>query len=285
MRTSTAADHLLRLDRVRAHLEADLTRTPDLKELARVAHLSPFHFHRIFHALVGESPAAHLRRLRLEKAALLLRHSPRSITEAALEVGYESPAAFSRAFERHFGSAPSAWRTASTSPPDLSAPAAQPISPERILHRPDTRVLFLRRHGPYAESAPAAWAGLMSTLAWRAWLALPTEMLGICHDDPGITSSGAIRYDACLALRLPLKPRGELAEKIIPGGRHAVFLHQGPHALLPETYDRIYGHWLPRSEERLAEAPAFELYLDHPDRVAPARLRTLIHLPLLPRQA
>jgi AraC family transcriptional regulator len=125
----------------------------------------------------------------------------------------------------------------------------------------------------------------MQTLAWRAWLALPTEMIGICHDDPEITAGGTIRYDACLTVRIPLRPRGELAEKIIPGGRHAVFLHRGPHALLPQTYDRLYGDWLPRSGERLSEAPAFELYLDHPDHTSPDRLRTLIHLPLVARAA
>ena len=79
--------------------------------------------------------------------------------------------------------------------------------------------------------------------------------------------------------------RSDIDRKSISGGRHAVFLHRGPHADLPATYDRIYGHWLPHSEENLADAPAFELYLDHPDHVPPDRLRTLIHLPLLPRLA
>jgi len=83
-------------------------------------------------------------------------------------------------------------------------------------------------------------------------------------------------------LRRTLAPCGELAEQTLPGGRHAVFLHRGPHDRLVETYDRIYGTWLPGGDEQLGEAPAFEVYLDHPERAPAEKLRTLIHLPLMP---
>jgi AraC family transcriptional regulator len=120
----------------------------------------------------------------------------------------------------------------------------------------------------------------MGTVSWRLWLHFPSEMIGVCHDDPDITAPEHVRYDAGVHLRRPFAPRGELVEQIIPGGRHAVFLHRGPHARLVETYDRIYGGWLPGAREELGEAPAFEVYLDHPERVAAEKLRTLIHVPL-----
>lgn len=120
----------------------------------------------------------------------------------------------------------------------------------------------------------------MRTVSWRLWLHFPAEMIGICHDDSEVTAPELRRYDACLHPRRPLRARGELAEQTLPGGRHAVFLHRGPHARLEETYARIYGAWLPGSGDTLADTPAFEVYLDHPERVAPEKLRTLIHLPL-----
>lgn len=285
MRNSTRQDYEQRLDRVRAHLETRLDQPPDLVELAGVAGFAPCHFHRVFSALSGESVNAHARRLRLERAALLLRHSDRSVTDVALAVGYESPAAFSRAFESLFETSPSAWRTDHESVPAKRgglAASTTPITPERIVERTPTRVLFVRRQGPYADSAPAAWAALMRTVSWRLWLHFPTEMIGLCHDDPEITAPEKVRYDACLHLRRTLAPRGELAERTIPGGRHAVFLHRGPHDRLVETYDRIYGSWLPGSVEELGEAPAFEVYLDHPERTPAEKLRTLIHLALTP---
>ncbi len=285
-RLSTREDYRQRLDRVRAHLDAHLADPLDLETLARVACLSSCHFHRVFRGLTGEGVGEHLRRLRLERGALLLRHSPREVTEVALAVGYESPAAFSRAFERHFGVAPSAWRERGQAASPTAAPAAaavfQPtaIKPERFVRRATVPVSFVRRLGPYAESAPAAWADLMRTLSWRVWLRFPLEMIGVCHDDPEITAPEKLRYDACLHFRLPATPRDGVSERVLPGGLHAVFLHRGPHADLPASYARIYGAWLPESGERLGEEPAFEVYLDQPGRIAPENLRTLIHLPL-----
>ncbi len=286
MRDSTRLDYQMRIDRVQAKIAEDLSTSLDLEELARLARLSPFHFHRVFRAFCGEPLGQYVRRLRLERAALLLRHSDRSVTDVALAVGYESPAAFSRAFEQSFDLSPLAWRGAQGQMRKPSTGIQEPIDlivPECIKHRTATRVLSVRRHGPYEESAPAAWGALMATISWRIWLHLPTEMIGLCHDDPDITAQEQLRYDACIHLRRAFPPRGELAEQVIAGGRHAVFLHRGPHNRLVETYDRIYGGWLPSAHEQLGEAPAFEVYLDHPDRVDPEKLRTLIHLPLRDR--
>jgi len=282
LRSSTRDDYQRRIDRVRAHLEEQLSEPLNLQELASVACLSPCHFHRVFRAMTGERLGEHLRRVRLERAALLLRHSSSEISEVALLVGYESPAAFTRAFERSFGSPPSVWRTsertASIQKPNVSKPAW--IEPLRFVKRKPVRVSFVRRTGPYAESAPEAWQVLMRTLAWSVWLHFPAEMIGICHDDPDITAAEHLRYDACLRFRRSVAPQGEVEERWLPGGRYAVFLHRGPHVDLPLTYERIYGAWLPEGNERLTESPAFEVYLDRPGNVAPEKLRTLVHVPL-----
>jgi AraC family transcriptional regulator len=284
VRGTTLDDYHRRLDRVRAHLEQHLADPPDLAELARIAGLSPFHFHRVFRALTGEPVGEYQRRIRIERAALLLRHTDQAVTAVGLAVGYESPAAFSRAFARTFSLSPAAWRASAPppSPAPVASPAPAPIQPMRFVDRRPSTVWFVRRHGPYPEAAPAAWAALMGTVSWRLFLQFPAELIGVCHDDPEITAPGRLRYDACLRLRLPLPSRGELATQVLPGGRHAVFLHRGPHAGLPETYRQIYGAWLPSCGEALAESPSFEVYLDHPQRTPPSRLRTEIHLPLAP---
>ena len=282
-RPNTQEDYQRRIERVCSYLEERLCDPLDLEQLAAVACLSPYHFHRVFRSMTGESLGEHLRRVRLERAALVLKHSDREISEVALAVGYESPAAFTRAFERGFGASPSAWRRVCKPMAPQRPPARQVewIEPLRFVNRPPVRVVFVRRTGPYAESAPEAWQVLMKTLAWRVWLHFPAEMMGVCHDDPEITAAENLRYDACLRFRLRAAPRGDLEERCLPGGRHAVFLHQGPHAELPATYARIYDAWLPAGRERLGESPAFEVYLDQPGRVPTEKLRTLIHLPLL----
>jgi AraC family transcriptional regulator len=82
----------------------------DRGTLAAVAGFSIPHFHRVFTAHVGESAISYVRRLRLERAARKLRMGAVDITEVALAAGYDSHAAFSKAFKQQFGLSPSEFR-------------------------------------------------------------------------------------------------------------------------------------------------------------------------------
>src|SRR5689334_12083320 len=91
---------------IRAHIHEPLNR----ETLADVAGFSVPHFHRVFTAHVGESAASYVRRLRLERAARKLRMGAVDITEVALAAGYDTHAAFSKAFKQQFGLSPSEFR-------------------------------------------------------------------------------------------------------------------------------------------------------------------------------
>jgi AraC family transcriptional regulator len=91
---------------IRDHLHEPL----DRETLAAVAGFSIPHFHRVFRAQVGESAAAYVRRQRLERAGRKLRMGAVDITEVALAAGYDSHAAFSKAFKQQFGLSPSEFR-------------------------------------------------------------------------------------------------------------------------------------------------------------------------------
>ena len=82
----------------------------DRETLAAVAGFSVPHFHRVFTAHVGESAIGYVRRLRLERAARKLRMGAVDITEVALAAGYDTHAAFSKAFKQQFGLSPSDFR-------------------------------------------------------------------------------------------------------------------------------------------------------------------------------
>ncbi len=112
MKQDTRQDYEERMLRVLIHLQRNLDRSVSLEELAEVAHFSPFHFHRIFRGMIGESVKAHLRRLRIEKAAWRLVQTDDPIIRIALDAGFESHAAFSRAFKIQMGQSPSDWRKA-----------------------------------------------------------------------------------------------------------------------------------------------------------------------------
>lgn len=88
------------------HIDEPLTR----EALAGVAGFSVPHFHRIFTAQLGENIAAYVRRVRLERAGRKLRMGAVDITQVALAAGYDSHAAFGRAFKQQYGLSPSEFR-------------------------------------------------------------------------------------------------------------------------------------------------------------------------------
>ena len=91
---------------IREHINEPLNR----ERLAAVAGFSVPHFHRVFTAHVGESAASYVRRLRLERAGRKLRMGAVNITEVALAAGYDTHAAFSKAFKQQFGLSPREFR-------------------------------------------------------------------------------------------------------------------------------------------------------------------------------
>src|SRR5215469_13120031 len=101
-KTPANSEYAQRINRVIDYLRANLDRQVKLQELAKVACFSEFHFHRIFGAVSGETLNDFTNRLRLEKAARLLRYSDRSVTDIALDCGFSSSATFSRAFRSGF---------------------------------------------------------------------------------------------------------------------------------------------------------------------------------------
>jgi len=110
LRPSTRQELYKRLLRGRDALLSSLDSQVALKDVARAACLSPYHFHRAFSRAFGSTPHQYLTRHRLERAAHLLRRSDRSVTEICFEAGFESPGSFSTLFRRHFGLSPRDFR-------------------------------------------------------------------------------------------------------------------------------------------------------------------------------
>lgn len=91
---------------IREHINEPI----DRETLASIAGFSVPHFHRVFTAHMGESAASYVRRMRMERAGRKLRMGAVDITEVALAAGYDSHAAFGKAFKQQFGLSPSEFR-------------------------------------------------------------------------------------------------------------------------------------------------------------------------------
>lgn len=106
-------EYWARINRAMDYVEEHLGEPLTVADVAAAAWFSPFHFHRIFTSLVGETLGEYIQRVRLDRAARQLLAYPRmSVTRIAMVNGYSSPAAFSRAFRAAHGVSPSAWRRA-----------------------------------------------------------------------------------------------------------------------------------------------------------------------------
>lgn len=104
------ADYHARLNRVIDYIDSNLAERLDLDTLAGLAAFYRYHFHRVFSAVMGETPGAYIQRLRMEKAAGRVAEENPPITEIAMHLGFSGPSVFSRAFSDYFGVNPNRWR-------------------------------------------------------------------------------------------------------------------------------------------------------------------------------
>jgi AraC family transcriptional regulator len=146
------------------------------------------------------------------------------------------------------------------------------------------RVTFLRHIGPYHEVG-ATWDKLFPALGKEGLVGGDSLFVGICHDDPEVTPSKKIRYEACVTVDESFTPMGDFGLQTIPGGEYAVTTHFGSYENLGETYAKLFGQWLPRSGRELRPLPCFEIYLNDPDSTEPEELLTDLHVPLEPARA
>jgi AraC family transcriptional regulator len=276
---------------VQRNLDEDLA----LEQLARIAHFSPYHFHRIFRGMVGESVKEHIRRLRLERAALRLKRSDRSITVIAFEAGFENLESFSRAFKAMGGTTPSAFRrqngvfhsTAASGVHYQEGAWLDSFEPRfggqpmevKIIRVPPMKVAFVRHVGPYSQVG-TAWDKVCTILGKEGLLGSTSRFVGVCYDDPDVTPQDKVRYDACVTLDEDFAGEGEVQVQTIGGGEYAVTTHQGPYDHLKDTYARLFGQWLPHSGRELRSEPSLEFYLNDPDSTDAEDLLTDIYAPL-----
>lgn len=274
-RRVTLEDYERRILRAQRLLEQRLDEPITPVELAAAAHFSLHHFHRIFRALLGETVMQHVRRLRLERAARQVRNSEVRLLDVALDAGYESHEAFTRAFIDRFGVAPSAYREQ----PSLrlgewerKRDDAPPVE-VTVKQMPALRVAYRRHRGGYA-TIHDFWRRMMAWAGERGLTSAPAPFYGLCPDDPEVTAEEHLRFDACVRVDAAFEADDSVAIGSIPEGLYAIGVHVGPFHRLADTYLDVIGRWFPTSGYDLAPGPVVEHYLDDPERVAPEVLRT-----------
>lgn len=283
MRTITYNDYTQRINKVVAYINDHLDESLDLKTLAKVAALSEFHFHRVFKALKGESIGAHISRLRIEAAARLLRYSALSIEDIAFNIGYEAPAALSKAFKNQYGVTPTQYRTnkdiyimkKEIINPDLAlkVPKIMELEPKNLIY-----VALTGEYGTldYGKAYEQLWAVVKSQKLFTKGI----ESICVSYDDPKITEASLQRSEVSLSIHKPTHPEGEVSCKTLAGGKYAVFFYQGSYTHLSAVYDAAM-RWVIDSEYEIREEPTFEKYLNDSRRTPEEKLKTEVYIPII----
>lgn len=275
IKTATLTDHAARISRAVRHLSERLEHTPSLEELAGVAAFSPCHFHRVYRAMMGETPAETLARLRLSRAAAALIRTEQPMARIAREAGYGSTAAFTRAFREAHGLPPGAYRHRA----GIGAVLENDMTEVSFTELPALHLATLRHQGTYMEIGAtferlSAWAG------GRGLMGPQTQFYGLYWDDPHTVPADQLRSRAAMTIAAGT-PLGDGVEALtLPPLRCARLRFQGPYSELEGAYDRLYGEWLPGSGEEPEDQPALEHYVNDCRTLPPAEWLTDILLPL-----
>ncbi len=265
-------------------IQSDPRAVMDLDEIADAAYLSKFHFSRLFRSCMGETPVSFLWRTRLEHSALDFDYgASKSITDTALEYGFSSPEAFSRAFSRVIGHSPRSFlseadpftpkvapeildyaqiqgglRVAKITPPDASS--------VRIKNLPAYRVAFLRRKGPYEY-----YGGLMSGIAddfkavinhalVQGVLSPDSIAIGASYNSPRLTRPEQCLFDVCVSIDAGVINVPSLDTQTLEGGRFAVLRVKCSTSQIAEYWNWLTFEWLPKSSERLGIGSSIERF-------------------------
>ena len=296
MRSDTAEDYYVRLRRSLNLILRRLDRPCTVEEVAAEAGFSRFHCQRMFRAMIGESIGELARRLRLQRAAYRLRQESVNVIEVALDAGYGSEEAFSRAFRRGCGMSPNQYRTAWPPPPFSSSSARVRYYPGenrveidppkgvinmevRIENFDDIEVARIHHVGPYDEIGPC----FERLLEWAATIGVkPGRVLSLSYDDPEDVTPQILRSDACIELHTDASPPLGISLDKLGGGLYAVYTHRGPYDGIVEAYMRLFELWLPQSGEEMDDRPCMEIYHNSPLDTVPAQLLTDLCVPLRP---
>ena len=234
-----AKENVVRLNKAIEYIEANLSEKLSLEIIAEKAHISPFHFHRIFKITVGETLHIFINRKRIEKAAAyLLHHKEKNITEISEKVGFSNLSAFSKSFKKFYGISPNNFKEES---PEKYSKVSKTkskigkvkISFEQYICNINNALNWLKMNAiteikttERLDLAYISYKGKMEGIGsvynrivkWatpKGLINQQTRMVTIYHDSPKITDPNNLRMSACIVLDNPIEINGEINLRVL----------------------------------------------------------------------
>lgn len=286
MRSTQRQEYARRIEQALEELRRCIAASepPSLDALAERAALSPFHFHRVFRLMTGESVGAAITRIRLAHALPALE-AP-TLEEATSRSGYATAQAFARALKAQTGSSPSALRAdpeqrgllarmLADAPMD---PTMRPALKISVTSTAPLQLVAIRNVGDYRE-LNRGYGRIFERVLGEVPMDAILGLYGVPHDDPRDTPAADCRFDCALQLAAPVSTDADLRVLMLDGGPCLAMEHTGDYDRIHEAIDALYLHAIDHGLT-IGDAPLYIHYLDDPEQVPEADLRAVAYLPI-----
>lgn len=252
-----------------------------LTQLSEVVCFSKFHFHRLFTAYTGLSLQQYIRWLRLKRAAhQLIVDKRQSIITIAINAGFESHEAFTRAFKQSCGMSPSQFRQQSSwhvwEEPPYCLPKKQGETMNVAIKTIQEKRLAVLEHRGTPEKVGDSVNRLIDWAKSQTINIKPKagEAFGFAYDDPKTVAPEDFRFNLGITVPEQLKLNGDIIEKRLSAARYAVAIHKGSRDKIGDTVYALYRDWLSNSGEELGDLPCIFCYYNFDHEVAETELIT-----------
>ncbi len=267
-------EYLAQFERAIIYIENHLNENIRVMDVAKEAGYSYYHFTRMFQALLGESIGNYIQKRRLFNGASQLLYSNRKIIDIALDCGFDSPEAFSRAFKYVYRVSPKEYRNNRL---EVFIGHKKEMGMDFIKHI-TTNITVQPQIKYISDIYVAGIRGVSSVdeiyVLWQKFQnvveTIPNKHLsgrtfGICENLEELHLE-KIHYDMDFSEVIGIEVTcydnlpDDIVAKTIPAGKYAVFNHRGTLSELLKTYEYIWGTWILLTKEVVDNRDDFELY-------------------------
>lgn len=276
-------DYYTSVYRVLEYINQNINTFINLDKLSEIANISKYHFHRIFKAMLNESPGEYIQRLKLEKTAFKLHTTKLTLKKIADQVGYQTPESLSKAFKKKYGLNPKEYRQI---PSDLASPIDKPVAslslnPEiKIISEIQLLCAPVKNVFTDKNAFTNAWSFLVDFIDTKN---ISNSLKGyycISRDISTHTAPNKCRVYACVEIIKPIKSSGKFSIQKISGGQYAIFKYEGAYSDLDTFYCDIYRYWIPKSQYTLRDSLHFEKFLSDFDIAENNQFPIEIYIPI-----
>lgn len=286
-------DYKVRINKVFQYIDKNLESKLSLDTVSEIACFSPFHFHRVFKLMTGETLNEFVTRRRIEKSVLDLLHKESSISEISHAYGFSDNSAYTKAFKKYYGISPTEFKNQNphkfTRIRQLNSKIGQEYHDldqyvcvidnlkkwmkmnAKIETKEMSKLTYAYISCIGSQELPTAFQKLISWAIPKGLMNEKAKLMTIYHDSLKVTAEEKARLSACFILEKPVDSEGEIGSSETAPGNYIV----GSFEIVLEDFEKSWTSlylWMNENGYKKADKYSFEIYHnnfnEHPEKKA-----------------